>query len=147
MTAVELISGLRARGVEVTRDGEQLVLRGNTAAVTPRVRETLGQAKPALLQLLAEERPGWNEVEADALIAATYHELGEVIPAGAIGWAEAHRPELLKALDTAVAAWEGAYERRAAGVLAAALAELLAVCRTIAGAYAAVPAQMEMFGQ
>jgi len=52
MSAVELLTELQRRGVQVTAEGDRLKIKGPRGAVSPELRQRLAASKPAMLAVL-----------------------------------------------------------------------------------------------
>lgn len=69
------------------------------------------------------------------LVHEAYEKLGQRIPAGALDWAEAKRPEVALAIDRAEAKWSAAYERKDSRAFKRGLSDLVAAGDVLAAAY------------
>jgi hypothetical protein len=70
LTAGALLEELRHRGVKVSTDGDELVLRDPGDMLTDRLLEAVRTAKPALLMLLAAAAPTAEPLDEE------HHQLG-----------------------------------------------------------------------
>lgn len=66
MGARELVAEVNGAGLHITADGDRLVIRP-ASMLTPALREALTLAKPELLALLREVRPGPSPGDLDAV--------------------------------------------------------------------------------
>jgi tubulysin polyketide synthase-like protein len=84
MTPDALLAELRARGVELTADGDALCYRGPKGSVTPELRALLVEQKPALLRLLTP-RPTVTDPALNYRVAAFQAQVERWATTGQVG--------------------------------------------------------------
>jgi len=107
--ALEVLTELRHRGVELTVANGELRYRAPRGVLTPELRATLSAHKTELVAMLSEPaEPRWLDlVDCLALLDTMHAEIRAVYEAGALPWAFATCPELNQRFEQTETAIDG----------------------------------------
>lgn len=130
-TAIELLNKLERCNIRVSLAGDKLRLEAPTGTLTPALKEAIAERKAELIRLLSR----WEPDLAVKLIAQAWERANATYAAGALVWAEKHRPDLAAAVKLAEERFNQAYKAKDMFECAAAAGNFVEAISEIARAY------------